>query len=150
MQSLQAPSVFVISHRHDRGLWGPPASRPREITAFRQRGDAEAIAARLWKYKLQKLRWPGVDVAEGGMRLLAPDGLPAPFPSPLAVEEVDMDWLVGRARLTSLAVSVVGSLRDGEAHTSLDAQLVVPAGDAPAALQAGWLSKLFKQPAARK
>lgn len=146
--------LYVITHTHSRSLWGlhlesPPkteATRKTQVVAFEKRRDAELVARRLWAHRLRSHKWPNTILDNRPLWLAGPLDGESTAPSPLAVDEVETEWLLDRMALSSAALSVVRQF--DEEGTSFNISYMQ--STVPVAQQVSWLQKLFDQPGARK
>lgn len=149
-------TVFVITHRHDRALWGvhvTTGNRRAQVMAFKQRRDAESLADHVWRWKLAKHTWPNTLLDswntgsnEGFFSTAACDV--EVRPSPLSVDQVELDWLLGRVALSSAALILVECVEDGDSGKRIESTYVDTT--CLVSQQVDWLQNLFRLPDARK
>ena len=123
MQSaLFQPSghVFVIKHTHNDGYWKmtreallSPNGAASQTVAFQRRADAERVASRIWKHKMMQHRWPDTLVADRGLDLASGEHVLYISPSPLEVEERDVEELLLELGDAGMAMSLVDPMPDG-------------------------------------
>ena len=147
-----ADQVYVITHRHHKGLWGVHvgnSSRKAQVLAFRRRDDAHALASYVWKWKLKNHAWPVMEMdgqTSLSFRLFRDEAQVCP--SPLVIDEVDLDWLLGRMALSWGGLNLVEGVADDEDRRTLQSTYVDTTVNV--SQQIDWLNGLYKRPDARR
>ena len=151
--TLPSPEqLFVITHTHSKTLWGlhfdmAHQGRKTQIVAFRNHHDAQEIARRLWIHRLKAHRWPNTIIQDKPLMMASPHDIIMTSPSPLAIDEVDLTWLLDRLALSSAALSVVDDITDSD-NISFDLKYMESI--VPPTKQVSWLQKLYNRPPAKK
>lgn len=147
-----AENVYVITHRHDKGLWGvhvTTGNRRAQVLAFRRRHDANALASYVWTWKLKNHAWPVMVMdRQRPLSFQIFRDEPPVCPSPLVIDEVDLDWLLGRMALSWGGLNLVEDVADDDDRRTLQSTYV----DATVNVsqQIDWLNDLFRRPDARR
>ncbi len=142
--------MFVITHRHSGSLWGlhledhgRDGAHRTQVVAFYDRGNAEAMAERLWAHRLKAHRWPEATLDGKPLWIATAEDVLMMSPSPLQVDEIALRWLVLRLGRSCAGVSVVDPFDDSDGDLRLGGRYLEHA--APASDQAAWLAKMWKR-----